>query len=66
MNELVDSKLVQVDRTTQKLDATERDIAELEASINVLDIEINEVERMNDRHIESQKKMLRQKDSEMV
>jgi hypothetical protein len=45
--------VIQIDRTSQKLDVTNREIADLTTSINAIDIEINEVERMNDRHLET-------------
>jgi len=37
----------------------------LQTNISNLDMQINEVERNNDKHLDAQKKMLRQKDSEI-
>lgn len=66
MNELVDSKMVQIDKTCFKLETTLREIDLLKAGINDLDLDINDVERLTDRHLDLQKKMLRQKDNEIV
>lgn len=50
----------------QKLDATHRDIADYQNTLNSLDIQINDVERSNDRLLEQQKKLLRTKDAELL
>ena len=38
----------------------------MQSNINGLDLQINEVEKASDKNLEIQKKMLRQKDQEIV
>ena len=66
LNEQVENRVVSIDKTNARLEDTHRHIGDLQGSINGLDVEINEVERQNDRHVENQKKMLRHKDAEIV
>jgi hypothetical protein len=61
----VDSKAVAVDKTTVKLEGVDRDIIGLKQSIISIDVDINDVERSNDRSLELQKKLLRQRDGEL-
>jgi len=58
--------VVQIDKTCFKLETVLREIDHLKAGINDLDLDINDVERLTDRHLDLQKKMLRQKDNEIV
>lgn len=58
--------MVQIDKTCFKLETVLREIDHLKAGINDLDLDINDVERLTDRHLDLQKKMLRQKDNEIV
>ena len=57
---------MQVERTAQKLDGLDREINVLKQNIISIDVDINDVERSNDRSIELQKQLLRQKDQEIV
>ena len=59
LNNLLDSKCQQLEKTSAQLDSTNRDLAVLQSSINALDVDINEAERQNDRALEHQKKLLR-------
>lgn len=58
----LDQKSVQVSQTSQRLDGVERDIVIVRQSIHSIDVDINDAERSNDRAIEYQKQLLRQKD----
>jgi peptidoglycan hydrolase CwlO-like protein len=53
LNDQVENRVVLIDKTNAKLDDTHRHIGDLQGAINGLDVEINEVERQNDRHVEN-------------
>jgi hypothetical protein len=57
---------LQVERVSQKLEHVDRDIVHTKQTVIAIDVEINDVERANDRHMEHQKQLLRQKDQEIV
>lgn len=65
LNEQVDQKAISVDKTSQRLESVDRDIVSLKQAIISIDVDINDVERSNDRNLELQKKLLRQKDGEL-
>ncbi len=48
------------------MDSVERDIVVVRQTIHAIDVDINDAERSNDRAIEFQKQLLRQKDQEIV
>lgn len=52
LNETVDQRSIQIDRTIQKLDGLDREISILKQNIISIDVDINDVERANDRAIE--------------
>jgi hypothetical protein len=65
-SEQADQRNLQIERTHQKIDTLEREIAILKQNIVSIDVDINDVERANDRAVELQKQLLRQKDQEIV
>ena len=65
MGEQVDQKAVQVDKVNQRLEATQREMANVSSSVNALDVQINDVDRSNARAIEVQKKLVRTQDQEI-
>jgi chromosome segregation ATPase len=66
LSDQCDQKSLAVSATSQKLDSVERDIVVVRQTIHSLDVDINDAERSNDRAIEYQKQLLRQKDQEIV
>jgi len=66
LTESLDQKTILVERTMVKQDGLERDINIFKQNIISIDVDINDVERSNDRAIELQKQLLRQKDQEIV
>lgn len=66
LSDQVDLKSSLVVSTSQKLDSVERDIVVVRQTIHAIDVDINDAERSNDRAIEFQKQLLRQKDQEIV
>lgn len=66
LSDQCDQKSIAVSQTSQNLESVERDILSVRQSIHSLDADINEAERSNDYAIEQQKKLLRQKDQEIV
>ena len=52
LNETVDNKSVQIEKTQVKLDGVTRDVHTLSHQIQALDVDINEVERSNARHLD--------------
>ena len=66
LSDQCDQKSVAVSQTSQNLESVERDIVIVRQSIHSIDVDINDAERSNDRAIEYQKQLLRQKDQEIV
>lgn len=52
MNEAVDNKAVQGEKVAAKLIDTQRDIASMQSYLGKLDVDMNEIERMNDRYLD--------------
>jgi hypothetical protein len=52
LSDHLDGKIVSIEKTQQKFDITVREITGLSSQINGLDVQMNEVERSNDRAIE--------------
>ena len=65
LGEHADQKAQLIEKTGFKLDQVEREIGALRHQIQALDVDINDVERCNARHVENQKKLLRIKDQEI-
>ena len=66
LTEQCDQKSISVSQTSVKLENVERDIVIVRQNIHAIDVDINDAERSNDRAIEYQKQLLRQKDQEIV
>lgn len=66
LNDHLDNKIVALEKTGGKLDQTLYSVNTQQQQISALDVQINEIERNIERHHEQQKKLLRQKDAEML
>lgn len=66
LSDQCDQKSLQVERVTLKLEQVDREIVHTKQAVIAIDVDINDVERANDRHMEHQKQLLRQKDQEIV